>query len=218
MSSCRASTSFTASSPVKPNMQGSTSQKNASRASEWDLQGTLFVTENDADRHARERAVAQISLLGHHSKRRTRLPRKWPLVRATEYVFPPSPLSKVTKPKPLSTVVEQADTTETHTRDSTIGNAQSKTGELSVANERKTNFSQHESSPPRATAPPVKPLHLPGAELSNASVGTPVTKVSPNILSLNVKDNEKSRGVQLFDSGGHLPNDKMMWEPNFFSR
>ncbi|NXX11825.1 ELYS protein, partial [Podargus strigoides] len=58
----------------------------------------------------------------------------------------------------------------------------SKIGEVWVGNEQKTSFSQHES--PRATAPPAMPLHLPGAELRSAFVGTPVTKVSSKCFRL----------------------------------
>ncbi|NWV67084.1 ELYS protein, partial [Malurus elegans] len=52
----------------------------------------------------------------------------------------------------------------------------SKIGEVWLGNEQKTNTSQYDS--PRTTEPPVNTHPLPGAELPDAFLGTPITKLS----------------------------------------
>ncbi|NXM11446.1 ELYS protein, partial [Ploceus nigricollis] len=52
----------------------------------------------------------------------------------------------------------------------------SKIGEVWLGNEQKTNISQYDS--PRSTEPAVSTHPLPGAELPDAFLGTPITKLS----------------------------------------
>ncbi|XP_009944317.1 PREDICTED: protein ELYS-like, partial [Leptosomus discolor] len=131
---------------------------------------------NDRDPRLRERAVARNSILDQYGKILPRVQRKLAAERAKPYHLPSSVLREVARPKPLSTVTKQANAGNVRTRATFISNVLSKIEEVWVGNEKKTSFSRYDS--PRATEPPVIPRPLPDGELSDAFVGTPLTKLS----------------------------------------
>ncbi|XP_009463157.1 PREDICTED: protein ELYS, partial [Nipponia nippon] len=131
---------------------------------------------NDRDPRLRERAVVRNSILDQYGKILPRVQRKLAVERAKPYPLPSSVFREVARPKPLSTVTKQANAGNVHTRATFISNVLSKIGEVWVGNEQKTSFSQYDS--PRATEPPGITHALPGAELRDPFVGTPVTKCS----------------------------------------
>ncbi|XP_048792526.1 protein ELYS isoform X2 [Lagopus muta] len=131
---------------------------------------------NDRDPRLRERAVARNSILDQYGKILPRVQRKLALERAKPYRLPSSVFREVSRPKPLSTVAKQVNAGNVHTRATFISNVLSKIGEVWVGNEQKTSFSQCDS--PRVAEPPVITHPLPDAELPDAFVGTPITKLS----------------------------------------
>ncbi|XP_017662069.1 PREDICTED: protein ELYS-like [Lepidothrix coronata] len=131
---------------------------------------------NDRDPRLRERAVARNSLLDQYGKILPRVQRKLAVERAKPYRLPSSVLREVSRPKPLSTVTRQANAGNVHTRATFISKVLSKIGEVWLGNEQKPNISQYDS--PRATEPAVITHPLPGTELPDAFLGTPVTKFS----------------------------------------
>ncbi|XP_039553619.1 protein ELYS [Passer montanus] len=76
----------------------------------------------------------------------------------------------------LSTATRQANAGNVHTRATFISKVLSKIGEVWLGNEQKTNISQYDS--PRTTEPAVSTHLLPSAELPDAFLGTPITKLS----------------------------------------
>ncbi|XP_051639261.1 protein ELYS-like isoform X2 [Manacus candei] len=131
---------------------------------------------NDRDPRLKERAVARNSLLDQYGKILPRVQRKLAVERAKPYRLPSSVLREVSRPKPLSTVTRQANAGNVHTRATFISKVLSKIGEVWLGNEQKPNISQYDS--PRATEPAVITHPLPGTELPDAFLGTPVTKFS----------------------------------------
>ncbi|XP_042732422.1 protein ELYS isoform X2 [Lagopus leucura] len=131
---------------------------------------------NDRDPRLRERAVARNSILDQYGKILPRVQRKLALERAKPYRLPSSVFREVSRPKPLSTVAKQVNARNVHTRATFISNVLSKIGEVWVGNEQKNSFSQCDS--PRVAEPPVITHPLPDAELPDAFVGTPITKLS----------------------------------------
>uniref|UniRef100_A0A8C5T427 Protein ELYS n=1 Tax=Malurus cyaneus samueli TaxID=2593467 RepID=A0A8C5T427_9PASS len=126
---------------------------------------------NDRDPRLRERAVARNSLLDQYGKILPTVQRKLAVERAKPYRLPSSVLKEVPRPRPLSTVTRQANAGNVHTRATFISKVLSKIGEVWLGNEQKTNT-------PRITEPPVNTHPLPGAELPDAFLGTPITKLS----------------------------------------
>ncbi|KFW85882.1 Protein ELYS [Manacus vitellinus] len=131
---------------------------------------------NDRDPRLKERAVARNSLLDQYGKILPRVQRKLAVERAKPYRLPSSVLREVSRPKPLSTVTRQANAGNVHTRATFISKVLSKIGEVWLGNEQKPNISQYDS--PRAAEPAVITHPLPGTELPDAFLGTPVTKFS----------------------------------------
>uniref|UniRef100_A0A8C3DAL5 Uncharacterized protein n=1 Tax=Corvus moneduloides TaxID=1196302 RepID=A0A8C3DAL5_CORMO len=131
---------------------------------------------NDRDPHLRERAVARNSLLDQYGKVLPTVQRKLAVERAKPYRLPSSVLREVPRPKPLSTVTRQGNAGNVHTRATFISKVLSKIGEVWLGNEQKTNISQYDS--PRTTEPAVSTHPLPAAELPDAFLGTPITKLS----------------------------------------
>ncbi|XP_053793377.1 protein ELYS-like isoform X3 [Vidua chalybeata] len=129
---------------------------------------------NDRDPRLRERAVARNSLLDQYGKILPTVQRKLAVERAKPYRLPSSVLREVPRPKPLSTATRQANAGNVRTRATFISKVLSKIGEVWLGNEQKTNISQYDS--PRTTEPAVS-TH-PGAELPDAFLGTPITKLS----------------------------------------
>ncbi|KAJ7416008.1 protein ELYS-like protein [Willisornis vidua] len=137
--------------------------------------------ENDRDPRLRERAVVRNSLLDQYGKILPRVQRKLAVERAKPYRLPSSVLKEVSRPKPLSTVTRQANAGNVHTRATFISKVLSKIGEVWLGNDQKPNISQYDS--PRATEPAVITHPLPGLELPDAFLGTPVTKFSQKCSS-----------------------------------
>lgn len=131
---------------------------------------------NDRDPRLRERAVARNSLLDQYGKILPTVQRKLAVERAKPYRLPSSVLREVPRPKPLSTATRQANAGNVHTRATFISKVLSKIGEVWLGNEQKTNISQYNS--PRTTESAVSTHPLPGAELPDAFLGTPITKLS----------------------------------------
>ncbi|XP_074945450.1 protein ELYS-like [Phalacrocorax aristotelis] len=131
---------------------------------------------NDHDPRLRERALARNSILGQYGKILPRIQRKLAVERAKPYHLPSSVLRAVARPKPLSTVTKQARAGNVQTRATFISNMLSKIGDVWVGSEQKPSCSQYDS--PRVTEPPAITHPLPEAELRDAFVGTPVTKIS----------------------------------------
>ncbi|KAM4903693.1 protein ELYS-like isoform 1-T2 [Sylvia borin] len=131
---------------------------------------------NDRDPRLRERAVARNSLLDQYGKILPTVQRKLAVERAKPYRLPSSALREVPRPKPLSTATRQANAGNVHTRATFISKVLSKIGEVWLGNEQKKNISQYDS--PRTTEPAVSTHPLPGAELPDAFLGTPITKLS----------------------------------------
>nr|XP_054486605.1 protein ELYS-like isoform X1 [Agelaius phoeniceus]XP_054486606.1 protein ELYS-like isoform X1 [Agelaius phoeniceus]XP_054486607.1 protein ELYS-like isoform X1 [Agelaius phoeniceus] len=131
---------------------------------------------NDRDPRLRERAVARNSLLDQYGKILPTVQRKLAVERAKPYRLPSSVLREVPRPKPLSTATRQANAGNVHTRATFISKVLSKIGEVWLGNEEKTNISRFDS--PRTTEPAVSTHPLPGAELPDAFLGTPITKLS----------------------------------------
>ncbi|XP_071431265.1 protein ELYS-like isoform X2 [Pithys albifrons albifrons] len=131
---------------------------------------------NDRDPRLRERAVVRNSLLDQYGKILPRVQRKLAVERAKPYHLPSSVLKEVSRPKPLSTVTRQANAGNVHTRATFISKVLSKIGEVWLGNDQNPNISQYDS--PRATEPAVITHPLPGLELPDAFLGTPVTKFS----------------------------------------
>uniref|UniRef100_A0A8D2M7Y4 AT hook containing transcription factor 1 n=1 Tax=Zonotrichia albicollis TaxID=44394 RepID=A0A8D2M7Y4_ZONAL len=131
---------------------------------------------NDRDPRLRERAVARNSLLDQYSKILPTVQRKLAVERAKPYRLPSSVSREVPRPKPLSTATRQANAGNVHTRATFISKVLSKIGEVWLGNEEKTNTSQYHS--PRTTEPAVSTHPLPGTELPDAFLGTPITKLS----------------------------------------
>uniref|UniRef100_A0A8C0UKM4 AT-hook containing transcription factor 1 n=1 Tax=Cyanistes caeruleus TaxID=156563 RepID=A0A8C0UKM4_CYACU len=122
---------------------------------------------NDRDPRLRERAVARNSLLDQYGKILPTVQRKLAVERAKPYRLPSSVLREVPRPKPLSTATRQANAGNVHTRATFISKVLSKIGEVWLGNEQKTNISLSVSTHP-----------LPAAELPDAFLGTPITKLS----------------------------------------
>uniref|UniRef100_A0A8C3MYT9 Uncharacterized protein n=1 Tax=Geospiza parvula TaxID=87175 RepID=A0A8C3MYT9_GEOPR len=122
---------------------------------------------NDRDPRLRERAVARNSLLDQYGKILPTVQRKLAVERAKPYRLPSSVLREVPRPKPLSTATRQANAGNVHTRATFISKVLSKIGEVWLGNEEKTNISRYDSTHP-----------VPGAELPDAFLGTPITKLS----------------------------------------
>uniref|UniRef100_A0A803WDW2 AT-hook containing transcription factor 1 n=1 Tax=Ficedula albicollis TaxID=59894 RepID=A0A803WDW2_FICAL len=122
---------------------------------------------NDRDPRLRERAVARNSLLDQYGKILPTVQRKLAVERAKPYRLPSSVLREVPRPKPLSTATRQTNAGNVHTRATFISKVLSKIGEVWFGNEQKTSISQYDSAHP-----------LPGAELPDAFLGTPITKLS----------------------------------------
>uniref|UniRef100_A0A8C3V4H2 AT-hook containing transcription factor 1 n=1 Tax=Catharus ustulatus TaxID=91951 RepID=A0A8C3V4H2_CATUS len=131
---------------------------------------------NDRDPRLRERAVVRNSLLDQYGKILPTVQRKLAVERAKPYRLPSSVLREVPRPKPLSTATRQANAGNVHTRATFISKVLSKIGEVWFGNEQKTNISQYDS--PRTTEPATSTHPLPGAELPDAFLGTPITKLS----------------------------------------
>ncbi|XP_062346267.1 protein ELYS-like isoform X2 [Cinclus cinclus] len=131
---------------------------------------------NDRDPRLRERAVARNSLLDQYGKVLPTVQRKLAVERAKPYRLPSSVLREVPRPKPLSTATRQANAGNVHTRATFISKVLSKIGEVWLGNEQRRNTSQYDS--PRATEPAVSTHPLSGAELPDAFLGTPITKLS----------------------------------------
>ncbi|KAI1240690.1 hypothetical protein IHE44_0009127 [Lamprotornis superbus] len=131
---------------------------------------------NDRDPRLRERAVARNSLLDQYGKILPTVQRKLAVERAKPYRLPSSVLREVPRPKPLSTATRQANAGNVHTRATFISKVLSKIGEVWLGNEQKTNMSQYDS--PRTTESAVSTHPLPSAELPDAFLGTPITKLS----------------------------------------
>uniref|UniRef100_A0A8C9NC48 ELYS protein n=1 Tax=Serinus canaria TaxID=9135 RepID=A0A8C9NC48_SERCA len=131
---------------------------------------------NDRDPRLRERAVARNSLLDQYGKILPTVQRKLAVERAKPYRLPSSVLREVPRPKPLSTATRQANAGNVHTRATFISKVLSKIGEVWLGNEEKTNISQYHS--PRSTEPAVSTHPLPSAELPDAFLGTPITRLS----------------------------------------
>uniref|UniRef100_A0A8U8ATF0 Uncharacterized protein n=1 Tax=Geospiza parvula TaxID=87175 RepID=A0A8U8ATF0_GEOPR len=131
---------------------------------------------NDRDPRLRERAVARNSLLDQYGKILPTVQRKLAVERAKPYRLPSSVLREVPRPKPLSTATRQANAGNVHTRATFISKVLSKIGEVWLGNEEKTNISRYDS--PRTTEPAVSTHPVPGAELPDAFLGTPITKLS----------------------------------------
>uniref|UniRef100_A0A674H531 AT-hook containing transcription factor 1 n=1 Tax=Taeniopygia guttata TaxID=59729 RepID=A0A674H531_TAEGU len=119
---------------------------------------------NDRDPRLRERAVARNSLLDQYGKILPTVQRKLAVERAKPYRLPSSVLREVPRPKPLSTATRQANAGNVHTRATFISKVLSKIGEVWFGND------------PRTTEPAVS-TH-PAAELPDAFLGTPITKLS----------------------------------------
>ncbi|PKU34669.1 hypothetical protein llap_15027 [Limosa lapponica baueri] len=137
---------------------------------------------NDRDPRLRERAVARNSILDQYGKILPRVQRKLAAEKAKPYHLPSSLLREVSRPKPLSTIAKPANAGNVHTRATFISTVLTKIGEVWAGNEQKTGFSQGHR--PRATEPPATTHPLPGEELRNAFVGTPITKSSPKCSRL----------------------------------
>ncbi|XP_018861423.1 protein ELYS-like [Parus major] len=137
---------------------------------------TRFLCQNDRDPRLRERAVARNSLLDQYGKILPTVQRKLAVERAKPYRLPSSVLREVPRPKPLSTATRQTNAGNVHTRATFISKVLSKIGEVWLGNEQKTNISLCDS--PRATEPAVSTHPLPAAELPDAFLGTPITKLS----------------------------------------
>uniref|UniRef100_A0A8C5NIG5 AT-hook containing transcription factor 1 n=1 Tax=Junco hyemalis TaxID=40217 RepID=A0A8C5NIG5_JUNHY len=131
---------------------------------------------NDRDPRLRERAVARNSLLDQYGKVLPTVQRKLAVERAKPYRLPSSVSREVPRPKPLSTATKQANAGNVHTRATFISKVLSKIGEVWLGNEEKTNTSRYHS--PRTTEPAVSTHPLPGTELPDAFLGTPITKLS----------------------------------------
>ncbi|XP_059323566.1 protein ELYS-like isoform X1 [Ammospiza nelsoni] len=131
---------------------------------------------NDRDPRLRERAAARNSLLDQYGKILPTVQRKLAVERAKPYRLPSSVLREVPRPKPLSTATRQANAGNVHTRATFISKVLSKIGEVWLGNEEKTNTSRYHS--PRTTEPAVSTHPLPSAELPDAFLGTPITKLS----------------------------------------
>uniref|UniRef100_A0A8C9NFA3 AT hook containing transcription factor 1 n=1 Tax=Serinus canaria TaxID=9135 RepID=A0A8C9NFA3_SERCA len=128
---------------------------------------------NDRDPRLRERAVARNSLLDQYGKILPTVQRKLAVERAKPYRLPSSVLREVPRPKPLSTATRQANAGNVHTRATFISKVLSKIGEVWLGNEEKTNISQYHSTEPAVSTHP-----LPSAELPDAFLGTPITRLS----------------------------------------
>ncbi|XP_074019816.1 protein ELYS-like [Numenius arquata] len=137
---------------------------------------------NDRDPRLRERAVARNSILDQYGKILPRVQRKLAVEKAKPYHLSSSLLREVSRPKPLSTVAKPANAGNVHTRATFISNVLTKIGEVWAGNEQKTGLSPGHR--PGATEPPAATHPLPGEELRDAFVGTPVTKSSPKCSSL----------------------------------
>ncbi|XP_006024566.1 protein ELYS [Alligator sinensis] len=129
---------------------------------------------NDRDPRLKERSIARNSILDQYGKILPRVQRKLAVERAKPYHLPSSILREVSRPKPLSTVAKQATAANVLTRATFINNVLSKIGEVWTGNELKSNYSQCDS--PRTEEPP--PELLPGTELPEPFIGTPITKSS----------------------------------------
>ncbi|XP_050748971.1 protein ELYS-like [Gymnogyps californianus] len=108
---------------------------------------------NDRDPRFRERAVARNSILDQYGKILPRVQRKLAVERAKPYRLPSSVLREVARPKPLSTLTNQANAGNVHTGATFLSNVLSKIGEVRVGNEQKTSFSQCERLPDLVVRP-----------------------------------------------------------------
>ncbi|XP_075268774.1 protein ELYS-like [Opisthocomus hoazin] len=99
---------------------------------------------NDRDPHLRERAVARHSLLEQYGKILPRVQRKLAVERAKPCRLPSLALREVARPKPLSTIINQANAGRVHTRATFISSVLSKIREVQVANEQQTSFSPYD--------------------------------------------------------------------------
>ncbi|XP_028903078.1 protein ELYS isoform X1 [Ornithorhynchus anatinus] len=137
---------------------------------------------NDRDPQLRERSVARNSILDQYGKILPRVQRKLAMERAKPYQVPSSILREVSRPKPLSTVAKQTTSGTVLTRAAFISNVLSKIGEVWVGNEHKNHFSPYRSPKNEASSPIAH--SIPGLELPDAFVGTPITNASQKISRL----------------------------------
>ncbi|XP_074000616.1 protein ELYS-like [Numenius arquata] len=135
---------------------------------------------NDRDPRLRERAVARNSILDQYGKILPRVQRKLAVEKAKPYHLSSSLLREVSRPKPLSTVAKPANAGNVHTRATFISNVLTKIGEVWAG--QKTSLSPGHR--PGATEPPAATHPLPGEELRDAFVGTPVTESAPKCSRL----------------------------------
>ncbi|XP_074017830.1 protein ELYS-like [Numenius arquata] len=142
-----------------------------------------WTARNDRDPRLRERAVGNNSILDQCGKILPRVERNLAAEKAKPYHLPPSRSREVSRPKPLSTVVNPANAGNVRTRENFLSTVLSNIREFWEGNEQKTGLSQGHR--PGATEPPAATHPLPGEELRDAFVGTPkLQKFSPKCSSL----------------------------------
>ncbi|KAG9484039.1 hypothetical protein GDO78_009768 [Eleutherodactylus coqui] len=125
---------------------------------------------NDCDRRQRERAAARKSILDQYGKILPSVQQTLASDRARPY--PSIIWKKVTRPKPLSTVVKQAAAGNVITEANFIHNVLMKIKEVSVASENR-NFSPYKSLTDGSLIPVSQVTEL---EIPDALVGTPISK------------------------------------------
>ncbi|XP_006897804.1 PREDICTED: protein ELYS [Elephantulus edwardii] len=138
--------------------------------------------KNDRDPCLRERSVARNSMLDQYGKVLPRVQRELATERAKPYRLPSaSVFRQVTKPKPLSAVPKPAARATVLSRSTFINSVLTKIGEVWAGNDPKTSSSPSISCHMDVPSPAVRAL--PDAELSQAFVGTPISK-APHISRL----------------------------------
>ncbi|PKU48051.1 hypothetical protein llap_1682 [Limosa lapponica baueri] len=111
------------------------------------------LSQNDRDPCLSERAVARNSVLDQYGKILPRVQRKLAAEKAKPYHLPSWRLREVSRPKPLSTVINQANAGNMCTRENFLSTVLSKIREVSAGNEQKTGFSQGHSLPNLVDSP-----------------------------------------------------------------
>lgn len=138
---------------------------------------------NDRDPRLRERSVARNSILDQYGKILPRVQRKLAIERAKPYHLSTSSVFReVSRPKPLSAFPKKAVTGTVLTRSTFINNVLSKIGEVWASHEPRNGISLYNSPKTEEPSPVVHRLSHP--ELSEAFVGTPISKTTQRISRL----------------------------------
>ncbi|XP_067844735.1 protein ELYS [Heptranchias perlo] len=145
------------------------------------LNQSLKMSLNDRDPQIRERTAARNSILEQYGKVLPRVQRRLATERAKPYHHL-TILREVTRPKPLSTVARRTASGGVFTRATFINSVLSKVNEVWLKNKQEVTQSPYNS--PRNSEPPTVTPAIKSTEVSDAFVGTPISRHSRRLSRL----------------------------------